>query len=264
MRQREPAICLGATDYSDTSQVVHFLTRGAGAVRLMAKGTKRPKSKSGGAIDLFSEGDLVYIAGRGEALGTLVEFTETVAHNALRRSADVLHAALCMIEAAARLIAGGDPHPEAYDLLHNSLARLGEDGAPHEAVLAYFLWRLLRHAGLLGEMSRCVSCGADSDRTLGTGPSTALGAGGREVYFSSAMGGPLCAACEGAVVEKRRLDGPTLAAMAALAAAEKGRRVALPPHQARGAIGLLAYHIAQQTGKPLRTIPGLRRSGPGV
>ena len=54
MRHRQPAIALRTTDYSETSQVVHFLTREMGGVRLLAKGTKRPKSKSGGAIDLMS------------------------------------------------------------------------------------------------------------------------------------------------------------------------------------------------------------------
>ena len=34
-------------DWSETSQVVCFLTRGQGLVRLVARGTKRPKSKSG-------------------------------------------------------------------------------------------------------------------------------------------------------------------------------------------------------------------------
>jgi DNA repair protein RecO len=245
MRQREEAICLGVADYSETSQVVHFLTRGAGVARLIAKGSKRPKSHSGGAIDLLSEGQIVYIPGRGESLGTLVEFSESVARGDLRKDAGGLEAALFMIEAAGRLLAPGDPYPEAFDLLHNSLQRLAQREAPKGAVLAYFLWRLLRHAGLLGELRACVSCGA-ALREAG-GP---LPAG--ELHFSSAMGGLLCASCEGAAAEKYRLDGPTKAALAALPAAEAGKRVSLPSPQARGVVRLLAYHIAHQTGRPLR------------
>ena len=278
MRQREPAICLGVTDYSETSQVVHFLTRGAGIARLLGKGTKRAKSKSGGAIDLLSEGELVFIPGRGESLGTLVEFSESVAHNALRKASAALEAALFMIEAAGRLLGPGDPHPEVFDLLHNSLARLAQADAPRPAVLAYFLWRLLRHAGLLGELRECVSCG----EAVGTGPAGAQtghahptdpaqrppggprgpvrlvrhaserDATAEVVHFSSALGGFLCAACEGAAVEKYRLDGAAMAAIAALAAAEAGRRVVLPPRQAQAVIRLLAYHIGNQTGRPLR------------
>jgi len=241
MRYREPAICLRATDYSETSQVVHFLTRGQGAVRLLAKGTKRPKSASGGAIDLLAEGDLVFLDSPSGALGTLVEFCETASRTALRRDARRLNAALYMIELAGEMVAEGDPHPEVFDLLHNGLARLAQPEAPAAAVLAYFQWRLLRHVGLMGDLARCVSC-----------KRAVAGAGGRDVYFSSRHGGLLCGACEGAETEKHRLDGAALAGLAALAAAKAGMRVVLPDRQAKSVNRLLAYHAAHQLGKRLK------------
>jgi DNA repair protein RecO (recombination protein O) len=248
---REPAICLAVTDYSETSQVVQFLTRGAGLVRLMAKGSKRARSKSGGAIDILSEGDAVFISPRGEGLGTLVEFTETRARAALRKDAAALDAALFMIEAAGRLLGPGDPHPEIFDLLRNSLSRVGQEGAPREAVLAYFLWRLLRHAGLLGELRVCVSCGSPT-RGKPDIPGPRGERGKAAAHFSSSLGGLLCEACEGSVVEKYRVSEAAAAAIDALEAAEAGRRAALPANQASAAIQLLAYHVAQQTGRPLR------------
>lgn len=243
MRQREPAICLRCTDYSETSQVVHFLTRGWGLARLLAKGAKRPKSRSGGAVDLLSEGELVFIAGSPGGLGTLVEFLETVTHAGLRRDAGRLNAALYMIELVGAFLAEGDPHQEVFDLLHNSLERLGQEDARAGAVLAYFQWRLLRCVGLMGELKTCVSCGR-----------APAGAGGRRhpAYFSSIQGGLLCAACEGAAAEKYRLDGPAMAGLAALAAAETGMRVLLPDKQAAGVNKLLAYHASHQLGKALK------------
>ena len=245
MRQRESAICLRTTDYSETSQVVVFLTRGWGVVRLLAKGTKRKKSKSGGSIDLMSEGDLVFIASSRQTLGTLVEFTETVTHAELRTDARRLNAGLYMIELASEMLPEADPHPEVFDLLHNGLARLGQDSAPVPAVLAYFQWRTLRHVGLLGELKSCAVCGGavTSGRT-GRRP---------DVHFSSTQGGLLCGGCEGGLAEKYRLDGATLAGLAALAAAAAGAKVNLPDKQANGVNRMLAYHVAQQLGKPLKT-----------
>jgi len=244
MPQRESAICLRTTDYSETSQVVVFLTRGAGVVRLLAKGAKRPKSKSGGAIDLLAEGEVVFIAPRGESLGTLTEFAETVSRSALRRDTSRLNAALYMIELVGQMLPEADPHPGVFDLLHSALARAGESDASIAAVLAYFQWRLLRHVGLLGALTGCVACGlADVGKQVG---------GGREVYFSSTLGGLLCGACEGAAVEKFRIGGPALAGLAALAAAESGKKVVLPGKQADGVNRVLAYHIRQQLGKSLR------------
>jgi len=238
MRDRQDAICLRTTDYSETSQVVHFLTRGAGVVRLIAKGAKRPKSKTGGAIDLLADGDLVYSTGSGEGLGTLIEFTEVRSHGRLRRDTARLNTAVYMLELAGEMIAEADPHPEAFDLLRRTLWRLGEADAPVQAVLAYYQWRLLRHAGVLGELKQCASCGASPGR--------------RNVHFSSAGGGLLCAACEASAAEKYRLDGTTLAGLAALSATDNGTRVALPEPQARAVNRMLAYHVRELLGKPLR------------
>ncbi len=252
MPQRESAICLRTSDYSETSQVVHFFTRGWGAVRLLAKGSKRKKSSSGGTIDLISEGELVFIASSRQTLGTLVEFAETVSHADLRRDAARLNAGLLMIELVGELLPEADPHAEVFDLLHNGLKRLGEADAPVPAVLAWFQWRLLQHVGLLGDLTRCVSCGK-----------ALAGGGGRkptDVYFSSTEGGLVCGGCEAALAEKFRLDGAALAGLAALAAAASGRKVALPDKQAHGVNRMLAYHAAQQIGKRLKTarhaIPG--------
>jgi DNA repair protein RecO (recombination protein O) len=234
---------LRSVDYSETSQVVHFLTRGCGVVRLLAKGSKRPGSASGGAIDLLSEGDLVFITHAGEGLGTLVEFTETTSHADLRREGRRLNAALYMIELLCETLAEGDPHPDVFDLLRGGLVRLGQADAAVAAVLAYFQWRLLRHVGLLGQLETCVACGR---RVAGAGGSA------RDAHFSSLQGGLLCGGCEAAATEKFRVSRAALAGLAALKAAEAGRRVALPPAQAEAVNRLLGYHVAQQTGRPLK------------
>ena len=247
MRRREDAICLRTTDYSETSQVAHFLTPGSGQVRVIAKGVKRKKSSAGGALDLFSEGELVFVPGSPGKLGTLVEFSETVSHSPLRKEASRLNAALYMLELARELIAESDPHPAVFELLHNGLVRLGQADAPIPAVLAYYQWRLLRHVGLMGEMTDCVSCG----RAVAGGG----GQRGREIFFSSTLGGLLCDTCEGGEVEKRRISGEALAGLRVLAEARPGRKAALPDGQALEVNRLLAYHISRQIGKPLRMAP---------
>lgn len=242
MRSREPAICLRTTDYSETSQVVHFLARQTGVVRLLAKGTKRPRSKSGGAIDLLSEGDLLFTVKDAGTLGTLMEFSETASHTSLRRDATRLNTSLYMLELTHEMLAEGDPHPAVFDLLHRALERLGQDDAPIAAVLAYFQWRLLRHVGLLGGLDSCCACGAsvrDMSRQA-------------DVYFSSRQGGLLCDGCDGGEPEKFRLEPATLDALATLAAAEAGRRATLPEPQARSVNRLLGYHVTHQLGKRLK------------
>jgi len=259
MRYREPAICLRAIDYSETSQVLHFLTRGQGKVNLLGKGTKRPKSKSGGAMDLLSEGQLVFSAGRDQGLGTLIEFSETVSHSVLRKEAGRLNTALYMLELVSAMLAEADPHAEVFDLLHNALVRLGQADAPLEAVLAYFQWRLLRHVGLLGQLSGCVCCG----RAI-----AGQGRGNRheaQVFFSSTQGGLICAGCRHTAQEKLPLGPETVAGLAGLAAAETGKKVLLPNRRARSVNRMLAYHVSRQIGrwpKTARYVIGPDAAGP--
>ena len=139
------------------------------------------------------------------------------------------------------LLAEADPHVEVFDLLHNTLGRLDEADCPWPAVLAYYQWRLLKLAGLLGELAACASCGREI-----------AGRGRRDMHFSSTAGGLLCGACEGSATEKYRLDGRTTAGIAAMAAAEAGKKVLLPAPQAQAVNRLLLYHVTQQTGKAPR------------
>ncbi len=242
MRHTESAICLRTTDFSETSQVVHFLARETGVVSLIAKGTKRPKSKSGGPIDLLAEGELVFSTKDSGVLGILMEFSETVSRATLRKNAAALNASLYMVELVGDMLAEADPYPGVFDLLHNAIDRLGQAGAPVQAVLAYFQWRLLRHVGLLGGLTACASCGMPVAEIC---PQA-------EVYFSSEAGGVLCDGCDGTTREKFRIEPVALAGLAALAAAEAGQRVTLPDAQAKAVNRLLAYNIAHQLGKTLR------------
>ncbi len=244
MKLRESAICLRTFDYSETSQVVHFFARDSGVVKLLAKGAKRPKSKSGGAMDILAEGDLVFSTPSASAsLGTLMEFTETAWRPTLRKSADRLYAALYMLELTSALMAESDPHPEAFDLLHNALLRLDQADSPVAAVLAYFQWRILRHAGLLAEFGHCISCRAAV---------TEEGGESAGYFFSSQMGGLLCGKCASSAPEKVRISAETIAGLAGLLAARSGTKVSLTDRQVAGVNRLLHYHTTQQLGKQLK------------
>lgn len=246
MSTTDSAICIRATDYSETSQVLTLLTRVGGVARLMAKGSRRPRSKSGGAIDLLAEGECVFATGKGESLGVLMEFAETVSRSALRERLDSLNAAMYMAELCGALLAEGDPHPAVFSLLHNALMRMGQADASPALVLAYFQWRLIRHVGLLGGLNLCAACGGK--------------VGAQDVYFSSSLGGLLCRDCEPAATEKYHVSGAALAGLAALAAAEAGKKPKLPTKQADAANALLAYHIQYQLGRRLKTTRGVIRS----
>ena len=244
-------ICLKVVDYSETSQVVHFLTRNTGIVNLLAKGTKRPKSKSGGTIDLLAEGDVLFSCKNPETLGLLMEFSETVSRTPLRRDGRRLNVSLYMIELVGKMLPEGDPHPLVFDLLHNALERLAQSDSPIEAVLGFFQWRFLRHVGLLGELTSCVGCGA----AIMEIPSNT------EIYFSSQQGGILCPSCHSVTNEKFRITPSCLCGISALLTITLGQKANLPEPQGVEINRLLGYHITHQLGKPLRMMKHVITTG---
>ncbi|MBT3278795.1 MAG: DNA repair protein RecO [Phycisphaerales bacterium] len=243
MRHVAKAICLRAWDYSETSQILALLTRESGVVRVIAKGIKRPKSKSGGMVDLLAEGNMVYSQKNVSSLGTLVEFRESISRAALRRQGKSLAAGIYAVELAGEMLAEHDPHPDVYDLLSGTLRRLEGEACPVQAVLAWYQWRLLRFVGLLGGLTHCCACEEDVSHF-------AHHAG---VFFSSRLGGLLCDGCEADEAEKHHVAPVALGAIASLLANEQGQRASLGETQAGQVNRLLHYHIVHQLGKALRS-----------
>ena len=88
VRYREPAICLRTTDYSETSQVVHFLAR-AGRGEAAGRGFQAAQEQHRRADRSAGRGEIVFSAASHEALATLIEFSQT----ALRQPAKGVAAA---------------------------------------------------------------------------------------------------------------------------------------------------------------------------
>ncbi len=60
-------------DFSETSQIATFLTDRFGKVSVIAKGSKRPKSMTGGALDMLTLNEIVFSTSASGGLATLRE-----------------------------------------------------------------------------------------------------------------------------------------------------------------------------------------------
>ena len=64
----DKALCIRQWDFSETSQTVSLFARDIGLFRAIAKGSRRPKSRFSGGIDLLTMGDVVAIIKPGRDL----------------------------------------------------------------------------------------------------------------------------------------------------------------------------------------------------
>ncbi len=233
-------------DYSETSQILAFLTREHGLIRLIAKGIKRStKARFATAIDLLELGEAVWSsrADRRQNLALLTVWKEVRAFVGLREKLDRLYAAQYAAEVTAELTVEFDPHPELFDRLIDFLGVVAdsEESLRH---LCTYQRDLLEQIGLLPRGDACAGCQA----TLATSFA------GR-VYFSSHEGGLLCRDCEPSYVEKRLVDAAT--ARATLAGAVSAS-VAIE------GFDFLNYHLSHLMHKEPKlaefVVPAARRS----
>jgi DNA repair protein RecO (recombination protein O) len=224
---KDQAIVLRRLDYSESSQVLAFLTREHGQRRLIAKGIKRgTKKKFAAGIDLLEQGSVVFWhrPQSESGLGTLTEWRQTEIFAGLRASLDRWYAAHYMAEITSAMTQENDPHPPLYDALSMHLSAVA-GGEPILPRLTVYQRAVLETAGLWPDLTRCVICNR---------PAPA----GRAAYFSAQQGGLVCRECTAPLVEKRLVSGPVLTDLREGGAA-----------QAIEAFRMLDYVIAHAIGR---------------
>ncbi len=201
MLSKDTAICIRATDFSETSQIVIFFSREHGKISAIAKGSKRPKSAFGGAIEMFSNGKIVFTDADKEKLSTLTEFEPNYSESAqggLQKNLFVLNCCFFAAELLNKLTHDYDPHPELFDsflqFLHD--AKEEKDNKQILALLIFFQLSLLKEIGLQPILSHCSNCKSSrQSRTTSD-----------EIYFSSFANGVICKDCEMSFPDKIRLS----------------------------------------------------------
>ncbi|HEV8311190.1 MAG TPA: DNA repair protein RecO [Methylomirabilota bacterium] len=234
---RTDGIVLRARDLGEHDRLVSLYTRDLGKLTAVARGARRVRSRFGGALELFTWGDVVGFEREGRELVRLDHFDIRRSFRRLREDLERLGQGARMLEAVGRLVEERDAHPACFLLLLRALRAL-ETSAPARVQLAFML-RFLDLAGYRPRLDRCGGCG----RPLGTAA----------VAFDPAQGTVTCGSCRppGAPGVAPRVLGALRGLQAAAWEARLQARIALPVE--REAASLLDDYLAALTGTALRT-----------
>lgn len=171
------AIIVRTRDYREADRLVTLFTRERGRVNAVAKGTRKPKSRKRGAIQLLTFGNFMLYEGR--TLDTIAQCEITNSFQELRSDLDRLAYATYLAELTDGFVMDNEPNEELFLLLVTSLHLLGHL-EPEILVRAYEL-RLMDNVGFRPELDNCVSCNLPWSEG--------------QLRFSPAMGGVLCPQC---------------------------------------------------------------------
>ena len=165
-------------DYGEADRIFTLLTREHGKVGAIAKGVRRPASKLGPSLELYSHIDVLLAKGRGE-LDVVAQVSRIPGYRIEGDVERMAHAAL-IAELAERVCEDRHPLDGVYELAVSSLHELSRETDPRRAS-AWFLMTALDLLGYAPQVVNCASC----ERPLPARPAA----------FSAEAGGFLCDRC---------------------------------------------------------------------
>lgn len=173
------AIVLRRLDYGEADRILTLLTRSQGKVRAIAKGVRRPRSRSAAHLDLFVHSRMLLARGRNLDVVTQCERVHDAGHIA----GDLVRTAYASLiaEVVDKVLEERHPVADVFELVANSLQRLNHPEADPRAEAGYFLMRILNLLGYAPQLQQCVHC----EQALPEEPTR----------FSPLLGGVLCPAC---------------------------------------------------------------------
>jgi DNA repair protein RecO (recombination protein O) len=152
------AVVIGSFPLGESDRVVTFFSREHGRLRGVAKAARRIRSRFGGALELFTLGQLVFFdTGRSE-LVRIDHFDVTRPFAALRSDLDVLGEAAWIVEVVARTTGERDRQPALYGLLVRALQAMETSPRPARVAVCFGV-RCLDVLGHRPRLDGCAECG---------------------------------------------------------------------------------------------------------
>jgi DNA repair protein RecO (recombination protein O) len=147
MIESSTGLILRTRPLTDTSLIVHWLTRDLGRLATVAKGARRPKSPFAGKLDLFYLARFSFQRSRRSELHQLREADLQETHSALRRDVQALQQASYCAALVEQTTETESPVPAIFTLMTGVLEQLCRHVPQAQTVPAFEL-KLLAELGL--------------------------------------------------------------------------------------------------------------------
>ena len=127
---RTQAVVIGRRALGESDRLVDFYTRDHGKVRGVAKSARRPRSRFGSALELFTLGELVFFDTGRSDLVRVDHFDIVHPFVRVREHLERLGQGAWVLECLARLSPERDPQPPLFGLVLRSLRALEAGARP--------------------------------------------------------------------------------------------------------------------------------------
>lgn len=239
------ALVLKRTKLGETDSIITMLAEDGHQVRAVAKGARKPGSRTGGRLQAFAVVDLLLHTGRSLDVVSEVEVVES--RDALRTDLDRATAASAVADLLDKATLEGDVQGRLYAL---ALATLDAMETTYTggllALVVAFVAKALAMLGFRPLLAACAGCGG------GPGDSEA---------FSNEAGGVLCEACSERSEGVGRVSVAARSALAGLLQARMSEvgEMELPEAPLQECVGVLRAWASWHVPVRLRSLEYLER-----
>lgn len=238
------AVVIGRRGLGESDRLVTFYTRAMGKVRGVARAARRPRSRFGSALELFTLGALVcFDTGRSELL-RIDHFDIVHPFRGIREDLERFGQASWIVECLSRLTADHDAFPALWSLFVQALKAVEGSEAPARPAICFGA-RCVAMLGHRPRLDACVGCGRSYPFVR------------PRLDFDS--GGLVCEPCRPRTSAARPVSPIAVLAWQRVLGATWRDAVSRPLGRAEPELAaLLDTYVSRLIGQPTRTPPVLR------
>jgi DNA repair protein RecO (recombination protein O) len=166
------ALVLRTYNLAEADKIVVCLTRNAGLIRAVAKGSRNLKNRFGAALEPFTLLSVTCYQKEHQELISLRQTEIIKSHFTLFGDADLLTALAYIADLVIEFSPPYQPNEKLFRMVKACIDAIAESPSDVQAVLRYFEVWLLKLEGFLPDLGRCSDC----HRQLGEGESVFFGA----------------------------------------------------------------------------------------
>jgi DNA repair protein RecO (recombination protein O) len=236
---RTEAVILRRQNFGEADKLLTLFTPGLGKKRVLAKGVRKPKSRKGGHVELFTHTNLLIAKGRNLDIVTQAETIRSFLP--IRRELARTSYAYYAVELLDRFTEEGEENKPLFELLLDVLSWISEE-RDLDLTLRYFELHLLGHAGYRPQLFQCLGC----LHAIESEPS----------FFSPTDGGLLCSRCLGEQRGVQELSQEALAILRHLQTREYAscRRLQIEPIAHQELETVMRHYIVYLLERKLKSV----------
>ena len=153
------ALVIRTYNLAEADKIVVCLTRAAGLVRAVAKGSRRIKNRFGAALEPFTVLHLTYYQKENQELASLRHVEILKSNFNVSRDLDILTGLAYMGELIVEFSPPHQANDKLYRMVNACLDEVGRSPSAIQLILRYFEVWILRLEGFLPDLRRCADCG---------------------------------------------------------------------------------------------------------